>query len=550
MRTRLVMLLTAVVVAGCQGKTVPDSVSGGGTAPTQMGGTRMGVQKERSKVAGLGERRLEGTAIDLRTTADGKVATALVDSVKPRLDGIPAPMRLGELWAVPTAPGAAPVKLGNGVTNLAGGQLLTADSRFALYLVGYNAAQQTGELFASDLVDLKKEPYRLGAGVSYFVPSDDSRQVAFVEEGVLRLGPLPAGPYRSVAGEVASAEFSHDGKLLLFRRRVAAAGGLFVVATADEKAAPRKLTDLVGDFEVTEDGAHVAWLARTSLAAATFELFTADLATLKPRKLGDLALRLHLSPDGKWLAWIRGETPTQPGELWLVPRDGGEAKKLGEKVRDFVFSSDSSRLAFRQNYREVQLVGEQLEHVGELKLLTLASGEAVSLQKICSNYVFSPDGKALAWTSTTFKPAYTRHLHLLREGAQDAVTLKEWLYEYAFSPDGRGLYFRADCTREGRSCLLYVADVKKAEVPVSQVADAVFNFRFSQDGKRLLYSYAQTQNDMYDVSVVDLATKARKAIEQDIRQPAFFLDPAGQRLAYIVGAKSRPGVYVAEATVP
>ena len=185
-----------------------------------------------------------------------------------------------------------------------------------------------------------------------------------------------------------------------------------------------------------------------------------------------------------------------------------------------------------------------MEKVGELMLVELPDGAPRVIQKVCPNFVFSPDGKALAFTATIFRPTYSRDLYLMPEG-KDPVKLKAWLYEYVFSPSSDKLYFRADCTREGRSCFLLSVEVARPEAPAVEEAEAVFNFRLSSDGSRALTTYAHTTGETWDVAVVNLKTKERKTIEQDIKLPVFFLEKDGTRLAYIVGKKPRQGVFVA-----
>ena len=84
---------------------------------------------------------------------------------------------------------------------------------------------------------------KLGEQVSYMLPSPDGALLAFVDSGVLKLGPLPAGPFQDVGGEVSTAQFTPDGKTLFFKRRLVAAGGLAAVAV-DKPEAPRKLGGL------------------------------------------------------------------------------------------------------------------------------------------------------------------------------------------------------------------------------------------------------------------------------------------------------------------
>src|SRR5262245_51756320 len=112
-------------------------------------------------VGGLGKPVSQGRAADLRATPDGKYLTYLVNPEKPRLQGVPPQMLLGELHVVASA-GGAPRKVGENVTNMPGGSLFTPDSRWALFLTGYNAANQDGTLTALDLTDSAAAPLSLG----------------------------------------------------------------------------------------------------------------------------------------------------------------------------------------------------------------------------------------------------------------------------------------------------------------------------------------------------------------------------------------------------
>ncbi|MFY0578661.1 hypothetical protein ACN28S_34105 [Cystobacter fuscus] len=113
-------------------------------------------------------------------TEDGRFASYLTKTRKPTVEGIPPQMRLGELYVVPVE-GGVPRRLGDGVTNVPGGQLFTPDSKHVLFLTGYNLANQSGVLHVLDLNEPTAEPKKLGEGVTYFVPSPDGTKLAFVE---------------------------------------------------------------------------------------------------------------------------------------------------------------------------------------------------------------------------------------------------------------------------------------------------------------------------------------------------------------------------------
>jgi hypothetical protein len=435
------------------------------------------------------------------------------------------------------------------VINVPGGSLMSPDSHWLLFLGGYELSSQRGELFVADLTQPSAERQKLGTQVTYYVTSDDSKQLAFVEDGVLKVGSLPAGPFRQVAGEVSTAEFSPDGATLYFRRRVAAAGGLFQVALGDEKKPPRKVTDQVGEFTLSPDGAHLIYTARPSLGAQAFELFVADTRTLKATRVSDRVLRYALSKDGKHLVRLVGDNFEQGGELFLGPVGEGEGQKLGERVKDFIYSPDGARLLFRQKYRDIPLMGQQMEKVGELMEVTLADGASHRIARMCPNYQFAPDSKTLALTQTvlptTENPMYSRDLYLYRDGDKEPVKVKDWVYDYSFSPDAKRLYYRSNCTREGRACDLLAAEVAAPEKS-KRLAEAVYSFRLSTDGSRAFTTYAHTTDESFDVSVLNLGSGQTKVIDQYVRLPPVFLAPDGSRLTYMVEEKSRAGLYVSD----
>jgi hypothetical protein len=510
-------------------------------------------EKRAPRLPVLGVRRLAGEAQDLRASPDGAVLTALVDAQRPPIQGAPPPMRQGDLWAVPAEKGE-PVRLARGVTNMPGGWLFTADSRWILFAGAYDPTQQIGELYVQDAKDLAQERQRLAARVSYFVPSDDSTQLAFVEDGLLSVGPLPAGPFRQLAGEVSTAEFSADGKYLYFRRRFSAAGGLFQVSLTDARAQPRRLLDQVADYTVLRSGRHVVANSRPTPGDRTFQLHVIDVATLEDRKLSDDAVRFRVTPDGQVAAWVGNDgAVSELGELWVSTLVGGAPRKLADGVKDFEFSPDSKRLVYRANYLELPLGGREakagdakVEKVGDLSLVELPDGAPRRLQRLCPNYLFSPDGAALAYTARIEQPEVTRRLMLLKPGATAPVALKDWLYEYLFQPGTNTLYFRADCLREGRACdVLQVPLDAPAGAEPRKELEGVFGLRFSKDGGRAALAYAHLTDQTFDLALRNMKTGAQQTVDQYVEWPAVSLGSDGARVAYLVKEKQRAGVYVA-----
>lgn len=543
-------LVVVLAALGCQ-KGPPSKMGGGGGVIAKVQ-----AEKKAARLPVLGEKRLAGEAQDLRASPDGQVLTVLVDPKKPNIEGVPPPMRLGDLWAIPM-PSGSPVKVATGVTNMPGGWLSSADSKWIIAAAQWDQRQQTGELVVQDAKNLSAPPQRATSRASYFVPSDDGKLLAFVEGGVLHVGPLPQGPFRQVAGEVSTAEFSLDTRYLYFRRKYAAAGGLYQVTLSDEKATPKRILDQVAEYTVLRSGKHVVVNARATPADRVFQLHVVDVGTLQTRKLADDALRFRVSRDGRYLAWrtssIKGEQ-ADVGELWVATIPDGKPRRLGENVKDFDFSPDGKRLVYRENYIELPLGGREalpgeakVEKVGDLYMLDLPDGAPKLLQKLCPNFLFSPDGSTLAYTGRIEKPEVTRRLFLLKPGAEP-VALKDWLYEYQFRPPGDQLYFRADCLREGRACdvLSFAVDAPKGTLPKKEL-EGTYGVRFSTDGSRALVAYAHITDQTFDIAIRNMKTGEQKTIDQYVEWPALWLGPDSGYVAYLVNEKNRPGVYVAKA---
>jgi len=233
------------------------------------------------------------------------------------------------------------------------------------------------------------------------------------------------------------------------------------------------------------------------------------------------------------------------GELFLQPLAGGASRKVGARVKEFDFTADNSRLVFRDNYQQLPLVADgKVEKVGDLTTVSLPNGAPKVIHRRVPNFLVSPDGKSIAYTVRIEQPEYTRHLFIVKEG-QPAVQVAEWLYEYSFTPDGQTLLFRSNCTRNGRSCDLRSQSVEKLGTDKSKVeAEATYNFRLSDDAKRLVYAYPHTVDESFDIAVLNRGNGERKTVDQFVKMPVYFGGAASNRVVYLVEEKNRPGVYV------
>ncbi|WNG59004.1 gliding motility protein [Archangium gephyra] len=520
--------LVALALVGC--KRSEDKGGGGGQGKARSG----------AAVGGLGVMLAGGPAEDLRVTEDGQFATYLTKTRKPTVEGIPPQMRLGTLNVVPVT-GGSPRPVGDGVTNVPGGMLFTPDSKHVLYLTGYNLANQSGALHVLALSDPSAEPRKLGDSVGYFLPSPDGTKLAFVDGGVLKLGPLPTGPFRQVGGEVSTAEFSPDGKTLFFKRRLAAAGGLLAVPVeepAGKPAEPRKLADQVGDYVLSPDSKRVAYQVRNPALAGMYDLYLADVPELTGRKVATGTTAFAFSPDSKWLARNDGGKPEVPGDLYVGPASGEPGRKVGERVKELAFSPDSQALGFLAKY-------DLSAGAGLMGVVALPDGEPKLVGSRVPNFTWGKDGKYVAFLSRFLKPIYSVDLMLYQVGAEKAEKAHPGVFGYGFAPGA--LVFRAGCIREGRACDFKALPLPKdAQAQPQTWLQGIYSYKVSDDGDRILATSARMDSDTFDVAVYDVKTQARKTLDQGAQLPAYF---AGQNdsLAVYVLKGANAGVYVAPA---
>jgi hypothetical protein len=534
---RLVVVVGALMALSVVGCKRGDSGGGGGGSAGTGGSSGSG---KGAVVGGMGTLLVPGVASDLRVSPDGQFVSFLLEAKKPRLDGIPPQMLLGELHVAPI-PSGADRKVGDGVTNVPGGQLFSKDSRYLFFLTGYNPANQSGVLHGLSLTEPTAEPVKLGEQVTYMLPSPDGKLLAFVDNGVLKLGPLPAGPFKDVGGEVATAQFTPDGKTLFFKRRLVAAGGLAAVSV-EKPEAPRKLGDYVGDYEVASDGAHVAWQARSEAERGMYDLYLADVADLKPRKVATGTKTFSFSKDGKWLGRTENGKPEVLGDLYLGPSDGSPGRKVGERVEEFSFSPDSQALGFLERY-------DPTARAGLMAVVKLPDGATQRVGDRVPNFTWGSDGRFVAFLSRFLKPVYSVDLMLYALGSEKAEKVQPGVFGYGFTQGNSEVIFRTNCIREGRACDFKAVDLTQQTRPEPATwIQGMYSYKLASDGKRILLSYARMDSDTYDVGVYDMKSKARKTLDQRVQIPAYFAGPGDSYAVYLMTQGQKPGVYVAPAT--
>lgn len=505
------------------------------TACKESGDRPRGVSGQSARVTGGEGVLIEGGASDdLRLAPGGKHVTWLKNGEKPKLDGISPQLRIGTLYAAPVDGGAVQ-KLGEGVTNTPGGWLVSPDGTWVMFLTGYTLTDRSGSLHVAKLGS-DEAPKKLGEGVSYMVASADGSQLAFVEGGTLKVGPLPEGPFRAVGGEVATADFTPDGAHVLYRRRLTAAGGLMVASTR-EATEPKKLGELVGQYKVSPDGAHIAFTVRSPATRDVYDLHVASFPALAPRMVAAGTTEFAYSPDSKWLARLEGFEPGVKPDLVVGPASGAPGRKLGVEVEQFTFAPKSDAIGMLVKYSDAA-------RAGTLAYATLPDGEPKPLGARVPNFEWSGDGRTLAFIQRYLDPIYSVDLMVYPLGSEAPVKVGKGVFGYSFTPDDDDLLFRTGCIREGRSCNLMRVSARTPDAPAKLVADGIYSYRVSDDGERVMVTFARTESETYDVAIRKLDGTGHRTIHTGARLPAYLVGPDGGRTVFAVGW-GKQGVYTA-----
>jgi WD40-like Beta Propeller Repeat len=502
-------------------------------------------------VGALGRRLVAGAAGDLRVSRDGAWATFLRSPVRPSLDGvnpdsINPKSAVGELVAVSLGTGAVR-SLAKNVSNRAGATLFSPDGRWLLFLQDYDLATGTGTLMTVRL-DAQDAPEARGRAVSFLTVSPDSRAVAFIDGGLLKLAPLEAGSTaRPVAPDVSTAKFALGGSRLLALRRASAGGALLAVRTTEPVTAPTRLAERVADYEVSSDGRHVAFTQASAVAKDVWDLYVATLDGGSPVKAAAGVGLYGFSPDGRWLGRIEGKRNALGrvvvGALLVGPASGAEAKPVGDKVGRFGFAPDGTALW------ALDLYNEQHDR-GTLLVVDLPQRTVRTLKERAHTGEWGKDGRFLAFNVEIIQPLPSMDLYLYVRGEEQAFRVKEGVYGFGIS-SGEVLLFRSECVRQSqrdqpRACWLNELDLARPHEAPKQILEGIYSFKVSETGERILVSYARMDSDTYDTAVYNRRTQERKTLDTFTLLPALFVDASGSRVAYLVSEKDRSGLYLCD----
>jgi hypothetical protein len=207
-------------------------------------------------------------------------------------------------------------------------------------------------------------------------------------------------------------------------------------------------------------------------------------------------------------------------------------------VRDFSLAPDGTAVAFVEHY-------DERSRQGRIAYAPLPNGEPRRMGRGIENYEWGADGKSLAYLEKLLTPVPTVDLFVFRGGEDKPVKIGEGVFGYGFGPKNAYLLFRTRCTREGRACDLRRVDLADPTRTPEQLLEGIYSFRTSNDGGRLLVSYARLDSDSFDLAAYDLKARTLEVLDRAVLLPGQWVGGGSTQVAYAVVDRSRAGLYVA-----
>ena len=204
----------------------------------------------------------------------------------------------------------------------------------------------------------------------------------------------------------------------------------------------------------------------------TGTLVLGDAKTGTTRVVAEQAGYFAFSKDGRWLGYVAKD------RFRLEPPDGAfPAQELVEGAGTFEFSRDGSRFLVRR-----RLLSEGALLVGALGPPGTPIAPPVEIQKAVADYAFSPDAKLVAYTA---RGDGMGHDLFVRPDGGKPTRLGTGVTGFLFSPDGRTLAFQANVTPNKQYGDLYVLLEGRAEA--IKLGDGAAQPGFSRDGTHLAW---------------------------------------------------------------
>lgn len=231
--------------------------------------------------------------------------------------------------------------------------------------------------------------------------------------------------------------------------------------------------------------------------------------------------RARFSPDGKYISFISSRQGNTKGQIWLLDRRGGEAKKLTDlktDLEDYVWSPDSKKIA---------LVLRDPDYADSAKT-------KVRKPYVMDRYHFKADIKGYIEKGSS-------HLYVYDVADKKLDTLTTGNYDETspvWSPDGTKLAFvsnRSEDPDRNQNTDIYVMEARKGATMKKLTTWTGYDNSpaWSPDGKQIAYLRSTASGNflMYDQPVLAVISQdggepslLSKSLDRPVRNPTWAKD--------------------------
>jgi eukaryotic-like serine/threonine-protein kinase len=233
--------------------------------------------------------------------------------------------------------------------------------------------------------------------------------------------------------------------------------------------------------DLSRDGTRLVFERNDEIWTANPDGTSAQRVEGVPRPFYSLGLAPAISPDGRLIAFFLPKLGPN-GDLWVIPAEGGTARRLTHDVREGgspVWTPDGKAIVFASARGGSRTLWSISPEGGDPKRVTTGSGEDAEA-------AISSDGRHLiyttvrpTWSMRSFDPATSEELQLLEKRL-------EILFPRV-SPDGKHVAFFGRDTVGGVQVFTMSIDGKELR-QVTEGSDQINTMpRWSGDGSALYY---------------------------------------------------------------
>jgi hypothetical protein len=491
-----------------------------------------------SKGASQGRRLASGLARDVIVAPGDGMVAFLQGAYHPDDRGVPEDLLLGDLMVASTSGDSPAQHVGGGVPTLPGARAFSPGGEWLAFLARWRFRAGEGELW---LAEASGTPRKVADAVSAMSWAPSGSLLAFVAQG--RLMVLDASKEQAspslVIDRVQAFAWSPGGNRLAGRAPGAAGGRVELMEVRTGRL--REVAKASSDFAFGPDEALYV-LGLPGAKGGDRPLGVLEAGGGEPREIGRAT---SFAASDRYVALL--STDRQPGEafgaLSRVPRAGGPAQPLGERVNEFRFAPRGD-LLFLAHYDARARAGT----------LTAAAEGMLPREVAQRTQSFTVQGDRLLYLVQArqkgdFKiELWTAPL----DGSAAPRKVDDGVYGYQLTPDGKQLFWKARCAGGARSCSLFRAPADGSS-PAQLFAANVAGFQLSRDAGRVLVQQPHRgAARAVDLAVLEAgAAPPRDATVKPLATEADpssgFVDARGRRIAYAaMGGASQAGVYLLE----